>query len=169
MKEEFFERFGSSCPYISLSDKRGEDGSGRHARPHICIGASHKALLWMAPISSRVEKYEREIAWQRQKYGACDKVQIVRLSMGKRAALIQNIIPCTPRYIDGEYTNRQTGLVEHFPTLIVCGFTALAALLSFFNGMVLDSIKQKEKREFEFRLSLLETVAKLAKQKGNQK
>ncbi len=64
---------------------------------------------------------------------------------------------------------RQTGLVEHFPTLIVCGFTALAALLSFFNGMVLDSIKQKEKREFEFRLSLLETVAKLAKQKGNQK
>ena len=58
---------------------------------------------------------------------------------------------------------RQTGLVEHFPTLIVCGFTALAALLSFFNGMVLDSIKQKEKREFEFRLSLLETIAKLAK------
>lgn len=50
---------------------------------------------------------------------------------------------------------RQTGLVEHFPTLIVCGFTALAAILAFFNGMVLDSIKQKEKREFEFRLSLL--------------
>ncbi len=50
---------------------------------------------------------------------------------------------------------RQTGLVQHFPTLIVCGFTALAALLSFFNGMVLDSIRQKEKREFEFRLSLL--------------
>ena len=45
---------------------------------------------------------------------------------------------------------RQTGTVEHFPTLIVCGFTVLAALLSFFNGMVLDSIRQKEKREFEF-------------------
>lgn len=50
---------------------------------------------------------------------------------------------------------RQTGIVERFPTLIVCGFTVLAALLSFFNGMVLDSIRQKEKREFEFRLSLL--------------
>lgn len=112
LSKDFFARFSSSCPYISLSDKRGEDGAGRHGRPHICIGASHKALLWMAPISSRVEKYEREIAWQRQKYGACDKVQIVRLSTGKRAALIQNIIPCTPRYIDGEYTNRQTGLAE---------------------------------------------------------
>ena len=48
-----------------------------------------------------------------------------------------------------------TGLVERFPTLIGCGFITVAALLSFFNGMVLDSIKQKERREFEFRLSLL--------------
>lgn len=47
---------------------------------------------------------------------------------------------------------RETHLVERFPTLIVCGFVAMAALLSFFNGMVLDSIKQKERREFEYRL-----------------
>lgn len=46
----------------------------------------------------------------------------------------------------------RTGLVERFPTLIVCGFVAIAAILSFFNGMVLDSIRQKERREFEFRL-----------------
>lgn len=49
----------------------------------------------------------------------------------------------------------KTGLVERFPTLIGCGFITVATLLSFFNGMVLDSIKQKERREFEFRLSLL--------------
>ncbi len=48
-----------------------------------------------------------------------------------------------------------TGLVENYPTLIVCGFVAMASLMSFFNGMVLDSIKQKERREFEFRLVLL--------------
>lgn len=47
---------------------------------------------------------------------------------------------------------RETHLVERFPTLIVCGFVAMSALLSFFNGMVLDSIKQKERREFEYRL-----------------
>ncbi len=46
----------------------------------------------------------------------------------------------------------KTGLVERFPTLIVCGFSALAALISFFSGLMLSSIKQKEKREFEFRL-----------------
>lgn len=47
---------------------------------------------------------------------------------------------------------QRTGFVEKFPTLIVCGFVALASLLSFFNGLVLDSIMQKERREFEFRL-----------------
>lgn len=52
----------------------------------------------------------------------------------------------------------RTGLVEHFPTLIVCGFLIISALLSFFNGMILDTIRQKERREFEFRLTLLEEI-----------
>lgn len=56
---------------------------------------------------------------------------------------------------------RETGLVEHFPTLIVCGFIVLAALLSLFNGMVLESIRQKERREFEFRLVILSILSRL--------
>ena len=47
---------------------------------------------------------------------------------------------------------RETHVVEKFPTLIVCGFVGLSALLSFFSGMILDSLWQKERREFEFRL-----------------
>ena len=50
----------------------------------------------------------------------------------------------------------QTGFVDKIPTLIVCGFMAIAALLSFFSGLILDTIVQKEKREFEYRLQLLE-------------
>ena len=46
----------------------------------------------------------------------------------------------------------QTGLVEHFPTLIVCCFLLLAAVMAFFSGLILDSIKLKARREFEFRL-----------------
>lgn len=59
----------------------------------------------------------------------------------------------------------QTGLVERFPTLIVCGFVVLAALLSFFNGMILDAIMQKERREFEFRLMLVHDMERRANQK----
>ena len=59
----------------------------------------------------------------------------------------------------------QTGMVDRFPTLIVCGFVAIAALLSFFNGMVLDAICQKERREFEFRLMQVHNMERQAKRK----
>lgn len=49
----------------------------------------------------------------------------------------------------------KTGLVKRIPTLVVCTFTVLAAIISFFSGLILDSIVQKEKREFEFRLQVL--------------
>ena len=52
----------------------------------------------------------------------------------------------------------QTGLVEHFPTLFLCGVIWLAAIFSFFSGMILDAIMNKEKREFEFRLNLIEIM-----------
>lgn len=54
----------------------------------------------------------------------------------------------------------RTSRVDNFPTLIVCGFTALAALLSFWGGLILDSIMQKERREFEFRLMTTEMLKK---------
>lgn len=46
----------------------------------------------------------------------------------------------------------QTGLVEKFPTLIVCGFVAIAAIISFFSGVVLDTIRQKNRHDFEISL-----------------
>lgn len=50
----------------------------------------------------------------------------------------------------------QTGLVDKIPTLIVGGFVALAAMLLYICGLILDSNWQKERREYEFRLILVE-------------
>lgn len=47
----------------------------------------------------------------------------------------------------------QTGLVPKFPTLIVCGFMVLAALLSLFSGMILEVMCAKDRRDFEYRLN----------------
>ncbi len=47
---------------------------------------------------------------------------------------------------------RNTGLVERFPTLIVCGFSILAALISFFAGMQLQTITRKNLQDFEMEL-----------------
>ncbi len=55
-----------------------------------------------------------------------------------------------------------TGLVPRFPTLIVCGFVMVAALLLFIAGVILSSQLAKDKRDFEFRL---QTVQRWEQQK----
>ena len=49
-----------------------------------------------------------------------------------------------------EYLN--TGLVPKFPTLIVCGFTMIAAIQSLFAGLQLQTIVQKNRQDFEMNL-----------------
>lgn len=49
-----------------------------------------------------------------------------------------------------------TGFVDRFPTLIVCGFTVIAAIISLFVGLILHSLKNRELREFEFQLQLIQ-------------
>ena len=44
------------------------------------------------------------------------------------------------------------GTVDRFPTLIVCGFLVLAALQAFWSGLILSTIEQKNRSDFEFQL-----------------
>lgn len=49
-------------------------------------------------------------------------------------------------------TYLQTGLVPNFPTLIVCGFTMIAAIQSVFVGLTLETMVQKNRQDFEMNL-----------------
>lgn len=53
----------------------------------------------------------------------------------------------------------KTGLVPNFPTLIVSGFVAMAALQSFFAGLVLSTIVQKDRQLFEYKLQMVQLNA----------
>lgn len=46
----------------------------------------------------------------------------------------------------------KTGMVAKIPTLIVCGLVELAAIQSFFSGMILQTIVQKNRQDFEMEL-----------------
>lgn len=48
-----------------------------------------------------------------------------------------------------------TGMVRRYPTLIVSGFIAVIAIISFFSGLILSMSKHQERREFEFRLQTI--------------
>lgn len=61
---------------------------------------------------------------------------------------IISIVGCIPVLAD----YFATGLVARFPTLIVCGFVFIAALISFFSGLQLQTIKQQNRQNFEYRL-----------------
>lgn len=59
-----------------------------------------------------------------------------------------------------DYAN--TGLVSRFPTLIVCGFVFISAQLSFFSGLILNNIAQRNRKENEMRLIDLKSSFEMA-------
>lgn len=63
----------------------------------------------------------------------------------------------------------QTGLVERFPTLFVCCFVLLAALQSLFAGLILTNNAIKNRRDFEFRLNLVEMMKKSTEKESEEK
>ena len=46
----------------------------------------------------------------------------------------------------------RTGTVAKLPTLIVSGFAVIAAVISFFSGLILQTIARKNRQEFEMQL-----------------
>lgn len=65
----------------------------------------------------------------------------------------------------GEYL--RTGMVPRFPTLIVCGFMAMAGIQSFFAGMILEVLAAKDKRDFEYRLAAVSAEKREKMAAGN--
>lgn len=52
-------------------------------------------------------------------------------------------------------TYLESGLVDRFPTLFVCGFIGLAAIQSLFTGLILSNMAVRNRRDFEYRLTLV--------------
>lgn len=55
----------------------------------------------------------------------------------------------------------KTGLVEQFPTLIVCCFTYVISIQCLFTGIILQTLRQKDKHSFEWELVQTEDSYKL--------
>ena len=66
-------------------------------------------------------------------------------------------------------TYADTGLVPNFPTLIVCGFVALASIQSFFAGLILQTMYRKNRQDFEMQLQNCYANQLVAEQKENEK
>lgn len=54
----------------------------------------------------------------------------------------------------------ETHLVLQIPTLVVCGFVTLAAIQSFFAGLILSNMSENNRRDFEYQLHKTEDMYK---------
>lgn len=62
--------------------------------------------------------------------------------------IVLSVVMFLPVFID----YLKIGLIYNVPKLVVCGFIVLAALLAFFSGLILSTLGEKGRRDFEKRL-----------------
>ena len=53
------------------------------------------------------------------------------------------------------------GRVPNFPTLIVAGFALTSAVISFFSGLILQSLRQKDRQDFESKLIFIKMAREM--------
>ena len=69
-------------------------------------------LFWVIPISSQVSKYTAIYNNKLQRHGKCDTIVFGDVVGHRKAFLIQNMCPVTPKYIKDEYSKSLLNAVK---------------------------------------------------------
>ena len=96
IKDNFFEDF----PDVFLKGNKEEN------RPHYyCFKDTKTGLLWVIPLSSKIDKYKRIIESREKLNKPCDTLHILKLDNDRTSVfLIQDMFPITENYIERAYT-----------------------------------------------------------------
>ena len=82
---------------VKLMQNR-EGGAYRPA--YYCLKDDKTGLLWVVPMSWRVDKYNAIIEKDNVRYGRCLKILVARYGDGQSVFLFQNMFPILPKYFD---------------------------------------------------------------------
>ena len=86
-------------------DKLMQNREGGAYRPtYYCLKDEKTGLLWVVPMSGRVDKYNAIIEKDTARYGSCLKILVARYGDGQSVFLFQNMFPVLPKYIDHIHT-----------------------------------------------------------------
>jgi hypothetical protein len=97
VKDEYFDT--ANDPKLMRNHENGK------MRPTCyCLKDENSGIMWMVPMASDIEKYQREIDKDIKRYGKCNKILIAEYGGGKSVFLIQNCFPILPKYIDHIHT-----------------------------------------------------------------
>lgn len=75
-------------------------------RPYYCGLTLSSGIVWLVPLSSRVDKYQKSISLIELKRGkgSCVFYYIAKVKSEERAFLIGDAFPCTEKYIKKPFT-----------------------------------------------------------------
>ncbi|MCL2874163.1 MAG: hypothetical protein FWE29_04445 [Defluviitaleaceae bacterium] len=86
-------------------DKLMRNHEGGAYRPtYFCLKDKKTGLLWIVPMSSRVDKYQAIVDRDIKRYGKCLKIFVGEYANKPNAFLFQNIFPIIPKYISHIHT-----------------------------------------------------------------
>ena len=90
---------------VANDDMLMQNREGGAYRPtYFCVKDEKTGLLWVIPMSSRIDKYSVIIEKDTARYGNCLKILVARYGNGQSAFLFQNMFPILPKYIDHAHT-----------------------------------------------------------------
>lgn len=99
--EQFFKDFPD--PYLK--------GNKKENRPHYySFKEEGTDIIWVIPLSSQVEKYEKIIEKKLKYTKKCDSLHIMEVAGEKSVFLLQDMFPITERYILREYVIKKVPL-----------------------------------------------------------
>ena len=93
---------------IAKDDRLMRNYEGGAYRPtYFCAKDEKTGLLWVIPMSTRIEKYISHMQKDIERYGKCLKIVIGEYSGANSAFLLQNMFPILPKYIDHVHLVKQ--------------------------------------------------------------
>ena len=78
--------------------------NGNYRPTFYCIRDEKTSLLWMVPLSSRVDKFQAIYDKQIEKYRNCLTIVMGEYDGKQAAFLLQNMFPITEKYLDHIHT-----------------------------------------------------------------
>ncbi len=107
IKDEYFKKVND--PNLMQNKE-----NGNYRPTFYCMRDQKTSLLWLVPLSSRVEKYLSIYEKQQKKYGNCLTIVMGEYDGKPAAFLLQNMFPITEKYLDHMHTRNNNPVPVKF-------------------------------------------------------
>jgi len=140
IKDDYFD--------VAKDDKLMRNHEGGSYRPtYFCLKDEKTGLLWVVPMSSRVDKYQVIVDKDISRFGKCLKIHIGEYANRPNAFLFQNMFPILPKYISHVHTigNNPVPASDRLQILLDRNFREVMRLHKRGAKVVFPNITQLEK------------------------